>query len=311
MHFSEQAFFYQFCFVHLKEAIQQQIGANSQMNLLYAGNDLQLVFNDNIKKIIGKLFRRELPDKDVDDLISYAAKLAMSSFYNINQFYQFNRQAEKELRDIYQLLLTDIIRMKQLDYAHLAQLHFKRLQYWLVKYQPDTSLLYPPDQPFIHNKVVCAEYEPATQMHVLNMNLSTLPGPILDIGCGKEHRLVDYLIQNGHTAFGIDREAVADANIQRISWLHYSFEKEKWGTIISHLGFSNHFLHNHLKQNNGYRLYAVKYMEILQSLKSGGSFYYAPDLPFIEVFLNPEQYAISKHAIDNTGFQSTVITKLN
>lgn len=281
------------------------------MNLLYIGNDLQLVFNDSIKKIIGKLFRRELPDKDVDDLVSYAVKLAMSSFYNINQFYQFNRQAEKELRDIYQLLLTDIKQTKQLDYAYLAQLHFKRLQYWLVKYQPDTSLLYAPDQPFIQNKVVCAEYEPTTQMHVLNMNLSTLLGPILDIGCGKEHRLVDYLIQNGHTAFGIDREAVANANIQRISWLHYSFEKEKWGTIISHLGFSNHFLHNHLKQNNGYKLYAVKYMGILQSLKSGGSFYYAPDLPFIEVFLNPEQYAISKHAIDNTGFQSTVITKLN
>lgn len=280
------------------------------MNLVYAGKDLHLVFSDGIKELISRIFRGELTGKELNELVLYTVKAALSSFYNINQYYQFNPQAERALTEIYQLLLKDISRMEQPDFTYLAHVHFRRLQQWLRKHQPDASLLYPPDQPSVKNKVVCAEYGASTQLNVLQMDLANLQDPILDIGCGKEHHLVDYLIQKGRAAFGIDREAVADTNIQRISWLDYSFENQKWGTIISHLGFSNHFRHQHLKQNNAYKLYAVKYLEILQSLKIGGSFYYAPDLPFIETFLNPEQYSITKIGIYNTPFQSTKISRL-
>ena len=89
--------------------------------------------------------------------------------------------------------------------------------------------------------------------------------------------------------------------------MDFSFVPGHWGTIISNLGFSNHFRHHHLRNDGDYLDYARKYMEILQSLKPGGAFYYAPDLPFIESYLDPQKYRITKREIPRTGFFSVKI----
>jgi hypothetical protein len=60
------------------------------------------------------------------------------------------------------------------------------------------------------------------------------------------------------------------------------------------MAFSNHFIYQHLNRLGQPEKYAAKYMQILNSLKPGGSFYYSPGLPFIECFLPEETYAFSK-----------------
>jgi hypothetical protein len=51
-------------------------------------------------------------------------------------------------------------------------------------------------------------------------------------------------------------------------------------------------------------------MDILNSLKTGGSFYYAPDLPFVEKYLDKDNYQISTAGIGNYEFKSTRIKRL-
>jgi len=51
-------------------------------------------------------------------------------------------------------------------------------------------------------------------------------------------------------------------------------------------------------------------MEILQSLKVGGCFCYAPDVPFIEKYLDRKTFLITKHTIENLSFETTIITKM-
>lgn len=53
-----------------------------------------------------------------------------------------------------------------------------------------------------------------------------------------------------------------------------------------------------------------EYMEILKSLQVGGSFHYAPDLPFVESYLDDTQYQIKKYAIGKLDFKTTVVKRL-
>ena len=293
-----------------KEVINRQIKNNTQLNLLYSGQELSFSFSCELKKLIKKIIAGELTASEVNELIVYASKAALSSFYQVNQYYQFDARATKELHQVYGQLLYDAKENKSLDFDRLAEKHFVQLQRWLAINQPEAHLLFQDDNPTIDRKIVCAEYGPAVQMDTLHINIKDLQEPILDIGCGRERHLVNYLQQEGLDVYGIDRDTEPAKNIERISWLNLNFPKLKWGTVISHLGFSNHFRYHHLKQNSDYLSYAAKYVEILQSLKPAGVFHYAPDLPFIEVFLDLEQYQITRSRIANTIFSSVAIQRL-
>jgi hypothetical protein len=73
---------------------------------------------------------------------------------------------------------------------------------------------------------------------------------------------------------------------------------ESWGTILSHMAFSNHFLFHHLYKHGSPNEYAQAYMAILSALEPGGSFYYAPGLPFIEQFLPARFFHVGKRGLD-------------
>jgi hypothetical protein len=51
-------------------------------------------------------------------------------------------------------------------------------------------------------------------------------------------------------------------------------------------------------------------MEILSSLKTGGSFHYAPDLPFIEKLLDSSKYRYTGNIIEGYVYQSSRITRI-
>ena len=158
--------------------------------------------------------------------------------------------------------------------------------------------------------VPCSEYTTEIQLQLLRIDIDTLMEPILDIGCGKQVNLVRHLSTRGKDAIGIDRFAFSDSRVITSDWLEFTYGTGKWGTVLSHLGFSNHFKHHNLREDGNYIGYAKKYMEILRSLKIGGKFHYAPDLPFIECYLNKDHYQAKGFQIGDHGFETTVITRL-
>ena len=158
---------------------------------------------------------------------------------------------------------------------------------------------------------VQAEYSPALQIAVLG--LDRVETPVLDVGCGASAALVDYLRDAGIEGVGMDRDAQAPGVVQA-DWLTQDYGRGIWGTVISHLGFSLHFLHHHLSDHELAFDYARAYMRILASLKVGGRFVYAPALPFLEAVLG-DGYSVERRTFDTYGGglpieSSVVVTRL-
>ena len=143
-------------------------------------------------------------------------------------------------------------------------------------------------------EVVSAEYDPALQLRILGLDAAGLAEPILDLGCGADARLVRWLRARGLAAVGIDRAAEPAEGILRADWLETPLVPGSLGTAISHLGFSLHFLHHHLRPGGEAARYARRYMEILRALRPGGRFAYAPGLPFVEEHLPPAAWRVER-----------------
>jgi hypothetical protein len=141
--------------------------------------------------------------------------------------------------------------------------------------------------------VTCGHYSPALQLEVLGLAESVLADPVLDIGCGVGAGLVLALRARGHDARGIDRDVPAALG-ESVDWLRFDYGVDRWGTVISHLGFSLHFLHHHLGGQASAYTHAEVYMQVLRSLAPGGVFAYAPGLPFIEAMLPRDRYRLTR-----------------
>lgn len=152
----------------------------------------------------------------------------------------------------------------------------------------------PGDTPAALREVVSAEYDPALQLRILGLDVAHLGEPILDLGCGADARLVRWLRGRGLAAIGIDRAAEPAEGVLRADWLEIPLVPASLGTALSHLGFSLHFLHHHLRPGGEAARYARRYMEILRALRPGGRFAYAPGLPFIEEHLPPEAWRVER-----------------
>lgn len=138
--------------------------------------------------------------------------------------------------------------------------------------------------------VVSAEYSPDLQLALLGLEPELRP-PVLDIGCGANASLVRSLRARGLRAHGIDRLAPEDVAIGD-DWLRFSYGEARFGTVLSHLGFSLYFLHHHLAGRDTAYEYARSYMAILTSLVPGGLFAYTPGLPFLETLLDASKYRV-------------------
>jgi SAM-dependent methyltransferase len=151
--------------------------------------------------------------------------------------------------------------------------------------------------------VVSAAYTPQLQLAVLGLSDQPLKAPILDVGCGPEAALVRLLRSQGLDARGLDRTPPSrDLPVQGHEvatfgdWLTFDYGEQRWGTVLSHLGFSLYFLHHHLAQRDAAFDYARTYMAILRSLVRGGRFVYTPGLPFLEAMLDSGMYRVERVA---------------
>ena len=142
----------------------------------------------------------------------------------------------------------------------------------------------------------CAEYSAEFQLAVLGLDPAAVKGPFLDVGCGERASLVRELRGHGVDAVGIDQYRISDDGLAalRASWLEFRFVPGYWGTIASHMAFSNHFARAMKTDPELAALYHAVYRDILESLKVGGVFCYAPAVPRAEAFVDRARFSIER-----------------
>jgi hypothetical protein len=286
--------------------IDKQFEFNQGKNLFREGILNSLQFCPETLEAIEKI---DLIDTEAANLlIDYLTNRAVQEFCMINQYYAFDKQALAILRNLYVDLFANI-KNRNSSIDSIAEKHYDNLIKWLQDTNPFAEKIYTKKGEIIES-VACSEYSPGLQLKILQIDLDQLVEPVLDIGCGKQGNLVLFLCQKGIEAYGFDRFAFDHPALSNSDWFEYKFEKDKWGTITSNLGFSNHFQHHHFRKDGNFIGYAKKYMDILGSLKIGGSFYYAPDLPFVEQYLDKDKYQLTKRNIWDYEFKSSKIKRL-
>lgn len=289
-----------------QESIDRQLEYNQGKNLFYKGIIHSLKFSPETIETISRI--HELDMESENRLLEYLTNRIIQEFCKTNQYYTFDKHAREGLREIYAGLVADIKSGKS-PVDSVSKDHYKKLIRWLLESNPFAAKIYGTEDETVES-VVCSEYSTELQLEILQLDISLIVEPVLDIGCGKKGSLVLYLRQNGIKAFGFDRFAVDNLYLANSDWFGFEFEEGKWGTIISNLGFSNHFKHHHFRKDGNFIGYAQKYMDILGSLKIGGSFFYAPGLPFVEQYLDEDKYQLAKQNIGGYDFESIKIKRL-
>ncbi len=288
------------------DIIDIQIEFNQRKNLFHKKFNETLNFTEPTMTAIQNI--GSIAPDDLSVLIDYITEKVLQEFCRVNQYYSFQENDKADLKKLYWNLYQDIIEKKKTVEA-ISQAHYENLKMWLAKTNPFSQAMYQ-EKEAVLKPVACSEYSAFLQKNILHLNDVQLLEPILDIGCGQEGNLVKYLRENAFECYGIDRFAGQSHFLKKADWLHVDYGIEKWGTIVSNLGFSNHFMHNHVREDGKFIEYAKKYMEILKSLQIGGCFCYAPDLPFIERYLDENIYSIKKYDIENVPFKTTIVKRL-
>ncbi len=289
----------------LKESIDIQIESNQSKNLFF--KDISNIMQISLLTF-STIQMKNFSDEDISILIDYTTEKVLQEFCRVNQYFSFSENNIITLKTIYWNLYRSI-RRKKIFPADISKHHFNNLQNWLKETNPFSVNMYR-QQGAVLEAVTCSEYSFELQKDILSLNNIELLEPVLDIGCGKNGSLVKSLLNDNIDAYGIDRFANDSPHFEKADWLVYNYGIRKWGTIISNLGFSNHFTHHHLRSDGNIVQYAKTYMNILQSLKTGGCFCYVPDLPFIEIYLDEKMFEIKKHSIKNMLFKAAIITRL-
>ncbi len=306
---------------------------NARTNIFYElpNNDDFPLGNYVVKYII--FFEKELnnylnyiDNTEINDfskkIAGYSTERTIKAVIELNQYVEVDAILANKLYELYEEFVVKTLKMLyisiNLDLINrLVKEHQLKLRSILGTI--DELRIFSNTKKFVE-PIPCSEYSAALQLNILNINIERIKEPILDFGCGSKATLVNYLRKLGLEAYGVDRITNDELYTIQTDWFSYRLKPNYWGTIISHLSFTNHFKRAHYKKNGNYIGYANKYMELLNSLKpGGGEFYYTPNLPFIEQFLSPKSYKITKYFsnCDIQGnkelldFMSVRIEKLN
>ncbi len=287
------------------ENIEKQIEFNRDKNIFLENLELFQLTSEMVNAVLDM---NRLPADSKNLLMDYVTDKVIEEFCRVNQYYSFDSKAKNDLKKIY----ADLIERFQTEPAlveTISKSHYENLNKWLKKYNPFAEKIYINADKRI-NSVACSEYSRDLQIQILKIDINQLMQPVVDLGCGKYGYLVNYLKEQEIEVYGIDRFRFDKSYFITADWLEYDFGINKWGTVISNLGFSNHFNHHNLREDGNYLEYAKTYMNILYSLKAGGCFHYAPDLPFIEKYLDSGRFSVKKLEIKECNFKATIVKRL-
>jgi len=167
------------------------------------------------------------------------------------------------IRELYERLISDICEEK-LSLSEIEKTHYGRIRELIKNTNPTIYKLNNNDKINVRH-YICAEYSAEFQISLLNLDIKNLKEPILDIGCGDNGYLVKYLKSHDLEACGIDRLQNNNDIFTGCNWLEFDYGNRKWGTIISNLSFSSHFISHYFEENEINKKYAKTFLLILNS----------------------------------------------
>lgn len=292
----------------IENSIRQQLDVNKSRNLLFEDVKQIMDIEPGFLAALEELLDSNMDGKSEDiyaEMVSYTANELVKRLHSINPYLEVNSQQTKRLEGIYRQTWRTIIKTGHIKTA-LSEFHYPALSNWLAALYPAEFRQALKLSPVIGH-VVYGEYSAELQMELLRIDVSHIKQPVLDIGCGGQANLARYFRSLGIEAYGIDRQLeISEPYLERTDWFEYEFIPGKWGTIISNMSFTNHLNYAYLHDISQLEHYLVKMKEVVESLSTGGSFYYAPSVPFVEENLSIKKYRIEREQKVGDIFASIV-----
>jgi hypothetical protein len=297
-------------------SINHQFKYNDQKNLFYYDRDDFVKLAPETINFLN-LNKNELLEyfesANLSHIVNYLSEKALEIFLKSNQYLNFEKSDAVNLKNIYNVYMYELFYAVKNDNSldSIVHNHYERLVEWLRATNSFIESINLPENTRIPD-IVCAEYSAELQTKILEIDLNNLMEPVLDIGCGENGTIVKYLRSMNKEAYGMDRLIkLQDSYFIKSNWFEYKLQPGSWGTIICNMSFTNHFVSHHLRSDGEFGKYAEKYMEILNSLKIGGKFHYAPGVPFIEQYLPRDKYLVDNKFIEGRiKISRTVIKKI-
>ncbi len=295
----------------IENAIQQQLKLNQTKNLLHSDISLLLDIEPTFLAALEEALKTPEPlllKEHLMRLVSFTAESLIEKIYSINQYLQVDRSSRESLQEIYLLAWEELFASKDVEKT-LRSCLYPLLAEWIRKLYPDGIKAAIAAKPEI-GSVVCRNYSAGFQLDLFGLDPRAIMQPVLDIGCGASAELVRHLRRSGIEAYGLDRSLKAKKPyLLQGDWLQDGFEPSKWGTVISHLAFSNHFIYVEKYDETQRSRYIDKYREILHSLKPRGSFVYAPASSALEKGAVEKRFTVENVFIGN-GYGFTKVSRI-
>ena len=254
--------------------------------------------NEYREKIIEKM--------NTDEYTKVMDKLSKSFLNNLVKGTE-GRKVSKEdcnkILEIYHKLIENISDYSK-DYERIALEHFTEVRNFINSYTNK-------QEEKLEEQEEKSSYSPEFILDILDVKDSELNGTSLDIGCGKNATLVNYLADKGMNAKGLDMECEDSDRLEQEDWLIKEYPESTYDLITSNLAFTKHFLEANQEEANDQECieYALSYMKILNSLKVGGKWHYVPSVTFIEELLPEDKFEVTNSFI-NDSIMRTVIKRI-
>lgn len=292
-----------------KHLVTKESQKQNSVKTAMVNQDLIALLLDNEKRI--KDFLNEIKEGGNLEIVAVEyTKKTIEYFLDINQYFIFNKEAKLLFAKINLQLLMKITMLSNFQKEELENIfsdYYKNVHLFLTKTNPQVIIA----ETLEITESFFSEYGGLFQSELLHLDLNNFKEPILDIGCGPNYNLVNYLRNLEFDAVGVDRIIENPTTFtKQLDWFDLELEKESYGTIISHMAFSSHFIYHHNHNNSEVERFALIFKKILEALKPGGSFIYSPNMPFIEEYIDLDTYDIS-HTPVMDKFKTTRITKID
>lgn len=241
-----------------------------------------------------------LNDKDYNKLIGMLSKNFMEQFIKGDNKVKFTKHDCEHILKLYQDLIENISN-EELNEMQITRKHFERVKKLIGSIGKDKC-----DCGHEHEHIEIVGYSPAFILEVLGIDEKDIKGKVLEIGCTKSATLIKYLRSKNIDAYGLDINVEENDFLEKEDWLQKDFGSKEYDVIISNIAFTKHFLKNHLSDSGEYVEYATAFMRILESLKIGGIFYYAPAVTFIEELLPEDKFEVVNEFIDDENMRTSI-----
>ena len=263
--------------------------------------------NTEYKASFENEYREKIIEKmNTDEYTKVMDKLSKSFLNNLVKGTE-GRKVSKEdcnkILEIYHKLIENISDYNK-DYERIALEHFTEVRNFINSYTNK-------QEEKLEKQVEKSSYSPEFILNILDVKDSELKGSSLDLGCGEDATLVNYLADKGMNAKGLDMECEDSDRLEQEDWLIKEYPESTYDLITSNLAFTKHFLEANQEEANDQECieYALSYMKILNSLKVGGKWHYVPSVTFIEELLPEDKFEVTNSFI-NDSIMRTVIKRI-